>query len=193
VERHTIDGETGREEYALKLTNKEVRLMFENMIEGWFKTTTSSYNDFIKALLAGDLDAMNEYMNQVAEDTFSYFDTGTKSSGKAQPERFYHGFVLGLMVELSDRYLITSNRESGFGRYDVMLEPKKDNKKYPAILFEFKVHRPNKEKNLFETVQAALAQIEEKDYAASLIRKGIPAERIRKYGFAFEGKNVLIG
>ena len=114
VETHTVDGDTGKEEYDLKLTNKEVKLMFQNMIEGWFKNYAPAYNDFIKALLQGDIDAMNEYMNGVAFDTFSNFDTGKTSSPKSQPERFYHGFVLGLMVDLADRYLITSNRESGF-------------------------------------------------------------------------------
>ena len=135
--------------------------------------------------------AMNMYMNRVALATFSSFDTGRKPSGETEPERFYHGFVLGLMVDLADRYEITSNRESGFGRYDVLLEPydRNDN----AVIMEFKVHDPNDEKKLQDTVDAALAQIEEKQYAAGLIAKGIPENKIRKYGFAFEGKSVLIG
>ena len=177
-------------ECILALTNMEVRLMFENMVRGWFKKESSCYNDFIKALLLGDLDAMNEYMNRISLSVFSSFDTGNRPSG-AEPERFYHGFVLGLMVDLRNRYVITSNRESGFGRYDVMLEPK--DKADDAFILEFKVFNRRREQTLEDTVAAALAQIEEKNYAAALMEKGIPETKIRKYGFAFEGKNVLIG
>ena len=164
--------------------------MFEGMIRDWFAPQEDTYNDFIKALLLGDVDAMNAYMNRVTMATFSYFDTGSSPSGE-EPERFYHGFVLGLMVDLSDRYVLTSNRESGFGRYDVMLEPKKAGD--DGIILEFKVFQPRKEKGLEDTVEAALKQIEEKRYETALAEKGIPKERIRKYGFAFRGKEVLIG
>ena len=185
----------GRTYYKLTLTNREVHIMFESMILDWF-SGNDDYNDFIKALLLGDIKAMNTYMNRVTQEMFSYFDTG--KSNRSEPERFYHGFVLGLMVELADRYVVTSNRESGFGRYDVMLEPRRipmaaseggDN----AIILEFKVQDEEEERELTDTVTEALKQIEEKDYQASLIAKGIPGECIRKYGFAFCGKKVLIG
>lgn len=177
-------------EYKLALTNLEVKLMFRNMIYDWFAVAEGNYNGFIKALFLDDVEAMNYYMNKVALTTFSYFDTG-KQSSESEPERFYHGFVVGLMVELADRYVLRSNRENGFGRYDVILEPRKQQD--DAIILEFKVFQPRKEKDLQDTVKAALAQIKEKDYAASLLAKGIPQEKIRRYGFAFQGKTVLIG
>lgn len=175
--------------YELVITNLEVKIMFRTMIRRWFRGVSSDYNGFVKALLSDDRKAMNAYMNRVALATFSYFDTGKRPSG-AEPERFYHGFVLGLLVELSDRYIVTSNRESGFGRYDVMLEPIK--KQDAAIIMEFKVLDPEEEKDLKETAHNALLQIDEKEYAVGLLTKGIPEDKIRKYGFAFEGKKVLI-
>lgn len=185
--------DSGYPECELKLTNWEVTAMFRRMVAEWFRqpASASAYNTLIKALLLGDVDAMNTYINRVASATFSYFDTGKNPSGEAEPERFYHGFVLGLLVELSDKYRITSNRESGFGRYDVMLEPLGPSE--DAVIIEFKVCSARKKQTLEDAAAEALDQIDRMRYAADLEAKGIPPERIRRYGFAFDGKKVLIG
>ena len=178
-------------EYELSLTNYEVQQTFEDMVRDWFDENASDYNGFIKALLRGNRKEMNAYMNRVLLEMASSFDGGNRPSEFTMPERFYHGFVLGLLVDLSDRYEVTSNRESGLGRYDVMLNPKQAGD--DGMILEFKVYDPDDESSLEETVQAALKQITEKKYEQTLLAQGIEKERIRKYGFAFRGKEVLIG
>ena len=186
-------GEEGDVWYTLAITNFEVRRMFRKMVKGWFGGNAEmSYNNFIKSLLSNDVDGMNEFMNKIALYSFSSFDTTKGVSDDDAPERFYHGFVLGLMVELAARFEITSNRESGFGRYDIMLAPKNREKDY-AYIIEFKVHKPLREKDLAQTVANAHTQIEEKQYEAKLISSGFSPAQIRKYGFAFKGKECLIG
>ena len=180
-------------EYELAITNREILFMFRKMILRWFTPAKRETNEFIKALINGDVESMNAYMNKVTLKTISYFDSGNSPSDE-EPERFFHGFVLGLMVDQTENYIITSNRESGYGRYDIMLEPiDKLNENLPCIVIEFKVINPKKEKTLEETVEAALKQIEDKGYDAELVKRGVKRENIHHYGFAFRGKNVLIG
>ena len=223
IESYKEVGRLKRKIYGLKLTNLEVERMFEVMIEQWFGEEKFNYNNFVKSLLNGDIESMNEYMNRVTRGVISYFDTG-KTPSDEEPERlascydcrgvangsslnccsnlyamteksshFYHGLVLGLMVDQVDNYILSSNRESGFGRYDIMLEPiDKNNEKLPGIVIEFKVFNQKKEDTLEETVENALRQIKEKDYDAELIKRGVKEENIQHYGFAFRGKEVLI-
>ena len=180
-------------EYELAITNREILFMFRKMILRWFTPAKRETNEFVKALINGDVESMNAYMNKVTLKTISYFDSGNSPSDE-EPERFFHGLVLGLMVDQTENYIITSNRESGYGRYDIMLEPiDKSNENLPCIVIEFKVINPKKEKTLEETVEAALNQIEDKGYDAELVKRGVKKENIHHYGFAFKGKNVLIG
>ncbi len=191
VEEVEYRGMTLEPWYHLSITNLETVSMFSGMFKGWFAEAASNYNEFVKALLDGDIKAMNLYMNDVALSTFSSFDVGNHASKQSRPERFYHGFVLGLLVEVRDCYEVRSNRESGYGRYDVRLIPKQQGR--PAMILEFKVQAVDEEKTLEDTVEAALAQITEKNYDAELLSIGIPKENIHHYGFAFQGKKVLIG
>ena len=185
-------GERKRKVYTLTLTNMEVEIMFEDMVRGWFEGSVKVYyNEFINALLNDNVKKMNTFINKVALNTFSSFDSGKKPSGQAEPERFYHGFVLGMVVNLADTHKVRSNRESGYGRYDVMIEP--HDKSGKAFIFEFKVLDPDEEGTLADTLVSAHAQIKEKRYEAELITEGFMPEQIRKYGFVFRGKECLIG
>lgn len=186
-------GERKRKIYTLTLTNMEAESIFENMVKGWFGGSTETYyNEFIHALLKDNVRKMNTFMNKVALNTFSSFDGGNKPSEQTEPERFYHGFVLGMVVNMAGTYLVRSNRESGYGRYDVMLEPVDRDKK--AFIFEFKVLDPDEdEETLEDTLAAAHRQIREKKYETELVARGFLPEKIRSYGFAFRGKECLIG
>ena len=175
--------------YTLELTNYEVWLMFNNLIQLWF-AQAGGLSEFTTAMLQGDPETMEEYMDDIMLTTMSSFD-GRMTTSEKVPESFYHGFVLGLLVEQKGRYEIRSNRESGYGRYDVMMIPREAD--MPAVILEFKLFSSKRgEKSLEDTAANALKQIKEKKYDTELLDQGIPAERILKYGFAFKGKECLI-
>ena len=182
--------ERKKREYTLKLTNLEVLTMFQTLFQNWFAQTACGLSSFTKALLQGDTRGMRRYLNEIMLNSMSYFDDGKQPSYRV-PENFYHGLVLGLLAENMREYEVTSNRESGFGRYDVMLVPRMEG--LPAAILEFKVFDQEDEENTLEdTSRNALKQIEEKQYEASLLCRGIPKEKILKYGFAFRDKECLI-
>ena len=166
-----------------------MKLMLESLIKQWFNSEILSYisQEFINAIYECRIERLNTMMNKITMETFSFFDM----SGK-EPEKFYHGFTLGLIVDLKGRYQIESNRESGYGRYDVMLFPL--HSQDPGIVIEFKSLAADEgEKDLSDTLASALNQIADRNYVAALEARGIPHDRIYAYGFAFRGKDVLIG
>lgn len=177
----------------LRLTNLEVREVFDRMVQGWFADAEDDWDDFAQALLAGDARMATRLLSDVTLYCMSSFD-GARRPAESEPERFYHGLVLGLLASLRGRWSVESNRESGFGRYDVALVPTCGTSgSDPAVVMEFKVYDPDFEETLGDTVARARAQIEEKRYVAGLVARGIPEERIRTYGIAFRGKEVLVG
>lgn len=174
--------------YEVAATNREVRDMLRSFTTEWLQKPSGKYNAFIRALLKNDIEHMNHYLSKFVIDTFSYFDT---TEDCEEPERFYHGFVLGLIYDLQDRFIITSNRESGFGRFDAILEPR-NRESDDAYIFEFKTGSTYKKSSLEELCKDALKQIDENRYSEGLIARGISTDRIHSYGFGFIKKQVLI-
>ncbi|MBQ9536320.1 MAG: AAA family ATPase [Desulfovibrionaceae bacterium] len=172
-------------EYELTLTNHEIYEVFETLITNWFKNSINFKRKFLNALLSDDLDSMNINLKHVTQNTFSVFDIN-----ETEPEKFYHGFVLGLIVDLKEDYIIKSNRESGYGRYDIMMIPRRAN--YHGIIIEFKTLDQKSKNDLEKTCQSALEQIKTKDYISELLDHNIAANNIYIYGIVFQGKDILI-
>ena len=168
--------------YAATITNGETKNMFYSMVTKWFNTRYNYYQGFCKALLADDLDEMNEQINKLTLEVTSHYDMAN------QPESYYHGLFIGLMITLMDDFAVTSNRESGLGRYDVQILA---NDKSKGILVELKKFGKG-DATLEDTVQRALEQMEINKYETELLKLGVKPENIYKYGFAFKDKEVLI-
>jgi len=201
-------------QYEIMITNNETLNMFYYFINKCISNNENYYNQFIQALLRGDRSSMQDYLQDLAINCFSYWDVGSskfeppkpkeklgqnkeilKEQEKQEkivlPEKFYHGLILGLVAELWNQYVITSNRESGIGRYDCILNPKDKSKL--AYILEFKVCHPKREKTLKQALKVGLQQIQNENYAQILLEDGVPKENIKKFAFAFKGKDVLVG
>lgn len=180
----------GYTECDVAITNMETMFMFHSQILGMFPLGRSVCQEFVDALLNHKLEELNVVLNDILLTSISYFDTGKRPSEKA-PENFFHGLILGLIVSLKDRYRITSNRESGLGRYDLAIVPI-ISKNSDAFILEFKVRNPKKEETLEDTAKTALLQIREKRYEQEILAQGISKEQIYSLGFAFDGKEALV-
>ena len=169
----------------LMIPNKEVSFVYRKIISSWLTENLQSneLDLLLKSMLVGDVDTFEEIFQEFVMNSMSSFDpSGT------EPEKVYHAFVLGLLLQLSDRYQVRSNRESGYGRYDIMLIPK--NKTFSGVIIEFKKTNRHKKETLEKAVESALKQIEDKQYESEL--KGLGITTIFKYGIAFDGKEVLV-
>ena len=184
-----------RAKTGLTLTNHESLVCLHDLVNSWFETASGNYMErFADALRTGDLREMNTQMQQVVIQSASGFDSGTKpAGGRTQPENFFHGLTLGMLTCLAGDYHVSSNRESGFGRYDITLEPLERSRIPDAVILEFKVYSTEKgDRSLEDTARRARRQIEEKKYDTELLSKGFSPREIRKYGFGFRGKEVMI-
>ena len=169
--------------YKVQIPNNEIKVLFRQIINEWFndKVPGNNLRTILKDLVTLNLKEFEDKFKVLVRQMFSYMDVGENTA-----ENFYHAFVLGMLVGLKDTYYVNSNRESGFGRYDIMLEPKDKNGN--SFIMEFKVLKNGEEKTLKETIENAKKQIEEKKYEESLKERGF--KNITKMVYAFNGKEV---
>ncbi len=171
--------------YKVKLPNREIKELFRGIVEGWFrnKVIGNDLNSILKDLITLNIKEFEKKFRVLVKEMFSYMDVGENTA-----ENFYHAFVLGMLVGLKDTYYVNSNRESGYGRYDIMLEPKDKNGN--SFIMEFKVLDDMEEKMIEDTIKNAKKQIEEKGYETNLKEKGYT--NITKMVYAFKGKEVKL-
>ncbi len=169
----------------LKIPNAEVSTIYNTQILSWFETsgTTQQYQSMLQSLVDGQVANFQERFGDFALQTLSVFDIEEKN-----PEKFYHGLELGMLASLRDTHEVVSNRESGWGRYDVSIFPKDVAK--PGIIFEFKVVDKKNGETLEGEAKAALNQIEDRNYEAAMRARGIT--NIIKLGIGFNGKESLV-
>jgi len=171
--------------YELAIVNFEVHSFYENTLQLWIQKTVGSQRlrDLLHSLTQADWKIFGKRLEEMVLSVLSYHDT----AGEA-PERVYHAFVLGLLTHLSDSYIVRSNRESGYGRYDVLMIPRQPDE--PGFVFEFKkIDRPD-ENSVKDAMQSALQQIKVKQYAVELQAQGV--KRIWGIGVVVEGKQVWV-
>ncbi len=167
-----------------KIPNKEVLSLYSNTISSWFeRSVTNQYPVMLQKLMTGNVEDFSTLFRSIALESFSFFDVAGE-----RPERFYHAFVLGLLVDLRATYTVTSNKESGLGRYDVVLAPR--DRKAPGFIFEFKKVDHEKRETLGIATEKALQQIRDKRYAVELMALGVT--NITAIAIAFDGKQIAI-
>ena len=173
----TATGEKGTEynERYVCIPNREVREFFEDIVLKWFGGEGESdfFQDFLDALLDGDNEGVQSVLSRIVKEAFSFQD-GTKK----QQESFYHGILLGITLSLKKRYLVKSNRESGYGLFDIALFPK-DLERDTGVVIEIKTRG---------SIDKAIEQIQKQEYSTELKEYG--CKTIHLYGIKFDGKKV---
>lgn len=166
-----------------QIVNRELKSIFKDSVNYWFEKsrTDSNFNVILENLVKNNLLDFSKYFAEFIKKVTSYYDFADK-----EPERVYHALVLGMMVNLQSKYKITSNRESGYGRYDIMLHPLQEN--LPAYIFEFKKYDSDDEDTIQATLESAMRQIKERNYAVTLQQEGYT--NIHFIAIAFKGKEV---
>ncbi|KXS49091.1 MAG: Protein of unknown function (DUF1703)/Predicted AAA-ATPase [Halanaerobium sp. T82-1] len=169
----------------LKIPNQELKYIYEEIISDWFQENLSNdkIEQLLEALITADFDVFEALLSEFVLNSFSFFDTAVD-----QAEQVYHSFILGLLLNLENRYYLKSNRESGYGRYDIMLIPKA--KKDKAIIIEFKKALEFKDESLEKAADSGLKQIEEKNYRAELNEK--ENDGVIEIAVAFSGTKLLL-
>ena len=178
------DETTSKMYYTLAIPNKEVRMTYTGIIEHFFtaKIENEKLEIMLKALIEGDIDIFGKLLRKIVATIFSYHDFG------GEPEKVYHALVTGLLVWITDTHEIKSNRESGYGRYDISIIPK-DMRKVGYVI-EFKAIEAEDGETVDSAADSALKQIEDKQYETELIERGIT--NIKKLAIVFSGKDVFI-